>query len=176
MNESTDKPNDFVMQVIASQDQVFAYILSLTADRQQAHDVMQDVNCVLLEKSDSYQAGTNFLAWAKKIAHYQLLAQRRDYARDRLVLSDELLGLVQASHDDETASTEDQRNALRQCLGELPEEARQLIRERYYADRRVRDLASLQNVLPNVVTKRLSRLRVMLKDCIERRLSGGLTG
>ena len=46
-----------------------------------ADDVLQDVNRIPWEKADEYEAGTNFAAWANRVAYFQVLTLRQQKAR-----------------------------------------------------------------------------------------------
>ncbi|MBN8626442.1 MAG: DUF1501 domain-containing protein, partial [Planctomycetes bacterium] len=65
---------------------------------------MQDISLVLKQKFDTFQGHGDFRRWAFGVARFEVLAWRRDKARDRLVLTkaDELCVLT-AMHTDAQA-------------------------------------------------------------------------
>ncbi len=76
--------------LINCQPALYAYILSLLPNREDANDVLQDANLVMWRRSDEFVEGTNFLAWAYQIARYKVLAHHRDCHRDRHIFDDGL--------------------------------------------------------------------------------------
>ena len=76
------------------QSRIYAYILSLVFDPDQAEDVLQQTNAVLWQKEAEFVIGTNFVAWSFRIAYFQVMAHRKTLHRDRLVFDDELIRSV----------------------------------------------------------------------------------
>ena len=63
-----DSELQFVTLLTSHQGRLFAYVLSLVGDADQARDVMQETNAVLWQKSADFEIGTNFSAWMIKTA------------------------------------------------------------------------------------------------------------
>ena len=126
----SNQHDEFVLRVINAQTRMYAYILSLVLDRDRARDILQQTNLVMLQKESEFEHGTNFLAWAYKVAFYEVLAERRDRQRDKHLFSDELLALVATRMTTINQSLDDRSAALEQCLGMLSPEHRSLIIER----------------------------------------------
>ncbi|HMO85770.1 MAG TPA: sigma-70 family RNA polymerase sigma factor, partial [Lacipirellulaceae bacterium] len=139
----------FVLQVIDAQPRLYSYILSLTLDREAARDILQQANLVLLEKEADYTPGTNFIAWACRVAFYTVLGERRSRQRDRLKFSDELLSMIAVSAEHEASRSDERAAALRACLGRLAEEQRELVLARYGNGASVTDIARAANKTPN---------------------------
>ena len=59
---------EFIALLTSNQSRLYAYVLSLVGDRQQAQDVMQETNIVLWRKASQFTLGTNFGAWMLKVA------------------------------------------------------------------------------------------------------------
>ena len=53
--------------------------------------MLQETNMVLWCDSAKFQPGTDFRAWAYRVAYFQVLAQRRKRGRDRLSFDESLL-------------------------------------------------------------------------------------
>ena len=90
MKFKSSQPGDFqayVELMIAHQDSLRAFIYSLMPGSSDTDDVLQNTNAVLWQKRERFKAGTNFQAWAFKIARYQTRHQLDRYKRDgRLVI------------------------------------------------------------------------------------------
>jgi len=163
---------DFAAQLTAAQGRLYAYILSLLPDRDSAADVLQDANRVLLEKAGDFEPGTNFMAWAFRIAHFEVLAARKRRARSRdCVLDDELIDQLA----DETARRDDryddERAALARCMQRLSPRQKRLIEARYEQDMTVQDAADMLAIKPNTAAQALHRARLDLLECIRQFLA-----
>ena len=176
MTPEAVKPNgghdQFVLEIIAAQSRLYAYILSLVLDRDKARDILQQTNLVLLEKEREFEWGTNFGAWASRVAYFEVLTDRRTNQRDRHLFSDELLSLIAVRVESDTENMDERTSALRDCFNKLTEKQRQLIENRYGPGGSVAELSKSVNKTPGAISAMLYRIRSSLADCIERRLGG----
>ena len=162
--------DEFITLLTASQASLYGCILALLPDRTAAHDVLQEVNLTLWHKAGDFEPGTQFLAWASRIAHFHVLNYRRRIQRDRLVFDEELLTLL-ADRQLQRASQESGREeALRRCLDELPDGHRELIAGRYAPGASVQQLAEEHSKSVGAISQMLCRLREALLRCIESKL------
>ena len=160
------------MQITACQSRLYAYIFTLTGDREQARDMLQETNLVMWRKAEALEPGTNFIAWAFTIARYQVMAYRQKIARDRLVFDDEVLADMADIFSDGDPF-EGRQGALGQCIEKLTPSHRNLLRIRYTDGVSVKDMADRLNKSANAIAKTLHRTRIALMECIERRVSEG---
>lgn len=160
------------MQITACQSRLYAYILTLTGDREQARDVLQETNLVMWSKADEFEQGTNFIAWAFTIARYQVMAARQKTARDRLIFDDEVLeGMADIFDNDE--QYDERQAALGECIEQIAPNHRNLIKIRYTDGLSVKEIATRVDKTANAVAKVLHRTRLALMECIEKKLSEG---
>ncbi|MEM1353828.1 MAG: sigma-70 family RNA polymerase sigma factor [Planctomycetota bacterium] len=172
MSEEAGQSEAFVTDFTSCQSRVYAYIFTLTGDREQARDVLQEVNLVIWRKAEEFEPGTNFIAWAFQIARFQVMSHRQKLARDRLVFDDELItGMADIFSEDDPFDA--RREALASCLDRLTTNHRNLLRIRYADGLAVKDMATRLGKSANAVAKVLHRTRMALLDCIERQTSGG---
>ena len=172
MGEERLSHDEFVMQLIAVQGRLQAYILSLVLDRDRANDILQQTNLVILEKEPHFTPGSNFSAWTAKIAFYEVLTDRRHRQRSRLLFSDEMLQLI-ADHADAALDVQDERiDALNDCIGRLSKPHRDLVAERYREGGSVSELASKYKKSAASISAMLYRIRSALTDCVQRTLEG----
>lgn len=166
--------DQFVLEIIAAQGRLYAYILSLLLDRDRAHDVLQQTNIVLLEKESEFQWGTNFGAWACSVAFYEVLTERRSRTRDRHLFNDELLALIAVDAEAESLSIDQRREALKACLQGLTSPQKELLAARYGPGGSVEEMALVLEKSPGAVSAMLHRIRAKLAKCIEHRLRGSI--
>jgi len=116
-----------VLQLIDAQSSLEGYIYSLVLDRELTKDLLQQTNVVVLEKQSSFQQGTNFFAWACRIAYHEVLAMRRDRSRERYLFDDNLLAALAVKSAEVFEHHSERMEALLECLSELQDEQRELI-------------------------------------------------
>jgi RNA polymerase sigma-70 factor, ECF subfamily len=168
-----DRHAELVSQISANQTRLLAYVYSLTGDRQAADEIVQATNLVIWKKADTYEPGTNFIAWAFKIARLQVLEHRSRVGRDHLVYAEELVEELARvdSADFVTELISDRQAALTACLAELPTSRRELIWLRYRDALSLSDMAARIGKTTSATGVLLHRLRQLLLDCIQRRLA-----
>lgn len=158
---------EFVRQLTVSQSMLMAYISSLLPDASAAADVLQETNLVLWRQSDQFAQGTNFGAWARRVAYFQVLAHYRDRGRESLVFDVDLLDTLSREREQEQEALELQRARLRRCLAKLPAGERQLLARRYSPGASVQSIAQQTGKSVGAVSQSLYRIRQMLMNCVQ---------
>ncbi|HZZ72239.1 MAG TPA: sigma-70 family RNA polymerase sigma factor [Pirellulales bacterium] len=156
----------FAQELTALQRPLFVYLTKLLGRPVDAEDVLQEVNRILWEKYESFEAGTNLAAWATRIAQYEVLTFRKKQSRQRLCFSDEFLGLLADEAAVQLPRESEEAQALQSCLTKLPEPDRLLIQQRYLEDADLRQLAARFNRSEPSLCRSLARIRQTLFDCI----------
>lgn len=150
--------------------QMLAYIDSLLLNRSDAEDLFQDTCIVLWQKFDEYSRGTNFLAWALRIADYKVMNFRQKQSR-RLAFDDSLRDALMAevvSREAEAASAS--LRVLPHCMERLAPPDRRMVTLCYAEGESVRELAHAMGRSPQSVHHSLRRVRNWLLECIQREL------
>ena len=164
-------PNEsFVRSLTGCQQSLFSYILSLLPNPDDARDVLQNTNVVMWRKASQFREGTNFIAWACQVARLEVLAHRRDTARDRHVFDDDLVGQLASDAEERAVDPDRRTQAFEHCFRELTEHQRELIHERYSPGGSVQAMAKERDRSPGAISVAVSRIRKTLKKCIERQL------
>ena len=170
------KPKDcqevFVRNLTNSQPSLYAFILSLLPNRDDANDVLQDANLVMWRRSAEFTEGTNFLAWAYKIARYKVLSHHRDQNRSRYIFDDALLDQLADEAERRVGDLDGVASLLDDCMQELPCPQRELVKERYAPGGSVREMAERLGQSASTLSVTLSRIRHALLECVHRKLSG----
>ena len=137
---------------------------------QDAEDVFGEATVALWDNFRYFKKGTNFSAWARRIAHLRVLEYYR--ARDRrLVFPQPLLDQLAVDFESRDKAADQRLLYLSECKEELSPEDRQLLEERYVDNLRVQDLARRLAQSENSVSKSLGRIRRVLLACVERRMA-----
>ena len=170
---ATDEFVDVAGWIAAVRSGLLAYVVSLLPQaREEAEDVVQSTCTILWEKRGEFRAGTDFKAWAFRTAYFQVLALRRDIGRSKVaVFSDETLQRLAGAAESAAEHTDRRIDALRECVKALPSHDRRLVSLKYASNVSLADHARRIGVPPGRLQKSLSRLRLVLKHCIEKRLN-----
>lgn len=161
----------FARQLTALQRPLYLYVIGLVQSPLDAEDVLQEANRVIWEKCDDFQPGSNFAAWAYKIAYFEVLAFRKRQQRDRLRFGDALLEKLAEELGDELSHWEAHQQALSACLEKLRSTDRELITLRYLADTKVKELGQRLNRSEKSLYQSLARIREQLLGCIRGNLA-----
>lgn len=166
------QPNrgEFVQSLTKAQLGLLRYITALVGNTDAANNILQETNLLLWQKADEFQPGTNFDAWATKVAYWQVKAYVRDRGRDRHVFSEEVVTQL-AESAEEATDVDTTVRLLQRCLETLRGADRELIALRYGNGFSVRQLSSHLGKSPAAVKGALLRTRRALRACVERRLS-----
>jgi RNA polymerase sigma-70 factor (ECF subfamily) len=168
---TTGLSEEFVQLFTRTQRRLYLFILSQVPNVQDAEEILQDANCVMLAKHHQFEPGSNFVAWASQIAVYEILKYRKRHGREKLRFSDEFLQAVAEEAPLTLDNVEERRRALELCLQKLRPKDRELIQERYSPGTRGRDLAEDLGRPANSLYQSLGRIRRTLMECVERQLA-----
>ncbi len=158
------------------QNKVFSYILMLVKDRQLADDIFQDTFLKIIRtiKAGAYKEEGKFIQFAMRIAHNLVIDHFRK--SNRLPMADtasneysiiDNLKYTDRSVEDEMIE-EQVYGDLRKMIELLPEEQKEVLNMRMYADMSFKEIADATNVSINTALGRmryaLINLRKMAKD------------
>jgi len=166
----SDGARDFVGELMRIQFDLHAYIIVLLGGTQDAYDILQETNRQIIRLEGQRDGIVNFLAWAKRLAYFQVCTWRKRQSRERLVFDDELFAQVAAAVPEERPSASRRIHALNECLKKLPEKMRELFLARHVDNVPVQVLAGREGRSPDGVSVTLHRTRLALRDCIDKRL------
>jgi RNA polymerase sigma-70 factor (ECF subfamily) len=159
---------DFVDLMTQHQGRLYGYVLTLSADPDAANDVLQEANIVLWKQWRQFKPGSNFRAWAFRIAHFQFMAYRQKQLRDKTLFSDDLLSTLATEAKEVDERHEERAAALEKCLERMPPRSREAIRLRYADELTVVDIAHKLQRNANAVYQILFRARQWLNQCVQK--------
>ena len=168
-----DEPRrQFIRLMTKYERMVYGYILSLVPNWADADEILQETNIRLWEEFEKFQPGTNFAAWAIRVAHFQILTWRKKVSRSRLVFDQRVIDALAAEPCWTDEEFEARQQALADCVSELPDQSRDLLRHCYVDGSKAKDVAVEMKKTPASIYKALERIRVALHACIQRKLGG----
>ncbi len=174
MSDSEDKQmQELAVRWTQAQPAVSAFITSMVPSFHDAEDILQRVAVSLAQKFSSYDRDKSFLAWSIGIARIEILRYRRSCARDKHIFNDTIVDKVAGIFEESGDELSGLREALQKCVGQVKGRARELLELRYVRELKPGRIARQIGMTPNAVFVALHRLRVILKECINRQIALG---
>ena len=171
MSKSDNHGEPFLVLVTGAQRMLHAFILRLVPSLSDADDILQETNLVLWSKQSEYTPGSDFRAWAFRIARFQVMAHRKRQSLDRLVFGDELVGRLARLGESRGEAFDEKRELLIECLQELKDSQRQLLDDHYGDRLSGREIAEKTGRNVDAVFQAMHRARAVLLRCIEQGLA-----
>lgn len=169
---------EFTAQLTRLQTGLRAFLLAVTGNGFDADEVLQETNQVLWRKRATFEPGSNFRAWAFRIATLEArnFVRRRARTQGTEVLpSEELLLRIAAEAERQhvEAQYERRRVALESCLQKLKPADRDLLLRRYFQNQPLEALAQERATTQNALAQKLFRLRAAVLRCIQKQTKDG---
>jgi RNA polymerase sigma-70 factor (ECF subfamily) len=166
-----DRAEEFVFLLARHERQLGAYVMTMVPHPQDADDILQEAKVVMWRHFGKFESGTNFGAWARKIAFNQVLNYRKRKQRDRLDFSEEFLRAVADEVESHAEHFEHRDRALNDCLSKLPSDHRETLHLRYHEGLSLDDMAGRLGRTVAALYRQLSRVRHALHECVSKALS-----
>ena len=171
----TDEPSEldrdeFARLFSRTARRIYGFIMTLVFNHHDAEEVFQNTSVVLWNKFGEFQPGSNFFAWASRIAYFEVLSLMKQRRRSR-TFSDEALELLANEATVVSEQSSDRYEALEECMGRLTSADRALVQERYHYQRPPKQIASMQSRSIHSVYRALSRIHNVLLECVQRNLT-----
>jgi len=164
----------FIKSFVKAQRRLYLYLLAQTGNPNSAEEILQNANVVILAKWNTFEPGTNFLAWVYRIASLEVMKFRQKSSRNRLIFDDEYLTTIAQTVEEISDGADERQAALAVCIRKLKPRDRELIRLRYQQGRDGQTLSDQLNRPLNSVYQSLGRVRRTLLNCIEKQLSAAI--
>lgn len=162
--------------VLAHQARLSGFLARYVRETADIFDLVQEIFIRAWQGLAQLDSPAAFPRWlngiAKHVVHDHLRQRHYRNSDCQLRLDEDMLALLPLSdanpqHDElEAAAVQ----ALRRCLGDLPQSNRDLLRWRFVEGRQVRHIARELTRKETAISMALIRLRERLQDCVQRRL------
>jgi RNA polymerase sigma-70 factor, ECF subfamily len=162
---------EFIELLTGAQSAVFGYIMTLCHDPSLAKDILQETSVTLWRKAEDFEHGTNFTAWACRTAYFHVLNHRRKMSREQLVFDEDVLDYLAERQEERSIGTDRRLELLRDCISALPESQRDLVERRYHPGASVQAIAEHDGKSEGAISQALFRIRTVLQQCVERKLT-----
>lgn len=153
---------------------LYLYVMTMTPHASDADDILQEAKVVMWRHFGQFKLGTNFGAWARKVAFYQVLAYRKRKQRERLCFSERFVELVAEEMEDQDGYLEARYQTLASCVAKLDPEHRRIVNLRYEGGESIDAIAEAVGRTSGAVYRVLSRIRKALHACVSDQLARSL--
>jgi RNA polymerase sigma-70 factor (ECF subfamily) len=152
---------------------LYGYIFACVRNHDDTEDILQNVSMAISESIKQLQSAEGFFPWAREIARRRILEHVRLRHREQALDPELIQQLAEASDRlEERQPASDQHNALLTCLERLPPRSRKLISQRYDGSvSSISEMARKFNKTVQAVYALIKRIKLLLRECVERRLS-----
>lgn len=162
---------DILRVLMKSRERISAAAWVVVRDTQAAEDIFQNVALKAMTKDVLFKAEGALLSWAFITARREGIDWLRRHRNETAGLDTGILEIVEQQWLAESASRGEARvEALRDCIDTMPDRSRRLLRLRYFEGYSCGEVAEQLDCGLNAIYKRLSRLCIGLRECIERRM------
>lgn len=154
--------------------QLYGFIYACLGNHADVEDVLQEVSLIVAQKFDQLENESGFLAWAREITRREILEFHKRHARRPAPFEPKIVQVLTDALQrlDGRTNWEPRHEALTECLDELPENSRKIIRMRYDSQiRNVESIAEQMGLTLSATYSVLKRIREGLRECVERRLA-----
>lgn len=155
------------------QRQIFSYIFSIVPHREDAEDLLQETSQIICEKFDEFKPGTDFTAWACRIAYWRIRYARQKFARSKVIFNQEIVDAIAQTAAPMQEELDARHRALSKCLEKLHQRDRTLVLTRYEPGANVQEAARCSGRSLEAAYKALFRIRRLLFDCVSHRVASG---
>lgn len=169
--EASTREAEFTSLLACHEHALAAYVFGLVPSTADAEDILQLSRLQMWKLFGRYEEGTNFLAWARKIAFYQMLNFRRADRARYLAVDPATLETLADTVASLSPPEEFHCAALEICMRKLPLDHRRLIVLRYSEDTDIPVLAGKIGSSAGAVYRALSRIRINLLACMKSEVS-----
>ncbi|MCC6816028.1 MAG: sigma-70 family RNA polymerase sigma factor [Saprospiraceae bacterium] len=157
-------------------NKVYTAIYLFVKDRELAEDLFQEVFIKIIDtlRKGSYNHEGKFSQWATRIAYNMCVDHfRRGKKRTKVTNSDEfdifdVVYLPENNREDELILSET-HSQIRRLVDELPDEQREVLVLRHYADLSFKEISSLTRVSINTALGRMRYALINIRKMIEER-------
>jgi RNA polymerase sigma-70 factor (ECF subfamily) len=166
-----NRAETFLALHLQNHNRLAAFVHTLVPAWQDAEEIIQDTLMVLWRKFDEFDPSTSFFSWAARVAQYEVLNYRRKNRHRELYFDDEVLSALAITALDQMDDMELQRAALENCIKNLSDRDRELLRLRYREGGCIQIAAEAMRRTTGHVQRLLRKIRGGLLRCIHARMS-----
>ncbi|AKU19175.1 hypothetical protein VV02_21470 [Luteipulveratus mongoliensis] len=136
--------------------------MSMTGNRYDAEDLVQETLAKVIDKWDQVDASTNPGAYVRRMLANTYISQRRRFASHEVVSDDAVSGGLRAVPDPQERLVD--RDLLRSMVTTLPRQQRVIVALRYYEDQSVKEVAQIMEISEAAVRSSCHKALTSLRE------------
>lgn len=148
--------------------------LIITRDFHASEDIYQNLVLKSLRAGTEFENSFALLAWCKVVIRSEALSWLNRQGRELALEDAQILDLLDAEYCDEFeqyAKHHAWMETLDECLKKLSADSQRLINLRYDGNRQCDEVARMMGASIDTIYKRLSRIHMMLRDCVDSKIN-----
>lgn len=157
---------DFCSQLVALLPRLRRFALGLTANREEADDLVQAACEKALAKQHQWQSGTRLDSWMYRIIQTQRIDHLRREKHTPVSQTENLMFDWEDTHSADRAENEDLLRHTMKVVEGLPEEQRMVMLLVVVEGHSYREVAEQLEIPIGTVMSRLARARLRLMECL----------
>ena len=150
--------------------------LLITQDYHAAEDIYQNLVVKSLNAGLEFENTSGLLAWCRMVLRSEGVDWLKKHGRELALDDSRLLDLLDAEIMDELKESREilaWTDMLDDCLKKLNSESQRILKLRYGGERSCGEVARMMEISIESVYKRLSRIHLKLRDCVNSKANGG---
>ncbi len=165
---NSDRQQRFTEQFVSYDRRLFGYVITLLPNFDEAEEAYQETCMRIWAKWDEYDPDRDFLAWACGFAKNVVRELRQKKFRGQALLSEQAMERIAEARFRMDAANDVMQSQLTECLKELSVEQRQLVVRHYADEKTIKAIAEELRTTPAALYMKISRIRRLLFECLER--------
>jgi RNA polymerase sigma-70 factor (ECF subfamily) len=165
------KSETFFRLYNTAQQRIYAYLLMMVHNHNDAEDLLQETASILWEKFEEFDRSRSFAAWSVGIARNKALDFMKSKRRSRAFFNDDLYDDIAKIEESESGNADQRLKALRGCVKKLSPSNQELVSERFEKGTPAKNISQKSGHSADAIYKRLSRIYSALGDCVRRTLT-----
>ncbi len=157
----------FIDLLNSHQRKIYAFIICLVGNYNDADDIMQETARVMWQKFSEFEEGTDFLAWSRTIAYYRILDFRHRHKRDSRIFRPDVFEILCRQAQSGLQDSDNYRELLRQCLEKLKRDDLHMIQLKYSVGLSVKEISGRYGRSTQAVYRSIGRIHNLLRQCIK---------
>lgn len=149
-------------------NQLYATILRMTKNPQDAQDLIQDAFIKVYRNLDKYDRSGSFAGWLYRVSinHCMDEFRKKRFATVQVEIDDEMS--VNPNHPELVFLKKEKSRQLERLIATLPEDERLIILLRYVNDMSYDEIGELMEVPLSTVRNKLHRAKKKMRDTVKR--------
>lgn len=166
--EQDSRSKDFFRLFMANQKSIYAFILAMVHNCQDADDIMQETTTLMWQRFNDFKSDTNFGAWGTQIARFKVLQHYRSKSRLPEMFDKDLMDQISSCTRKKINEIKPRLDALQECLKKLNESDKKLISIKYDQNVKITELAKRMDRPVQGLYKAIARIHNLLHGCVNR--------